>query len=44
MTITVDPDTGYELDTLTVTDKNSDKISVIDKNNNNIPLPCRPAR
>ncbi len=29
--IAVNPDDGYELDTLTVTDKNGDKISVADK-------------
>ena len=28
MTITVKPDTGYELDELTVTDKNGDKIKL----------------
>lgn len=31
--IAVNPDEGYELDTLTVTDKNGDKISVADKGN-----------
>lgn len=31
--IAVNPDDGYELDTLTVTDKNGDKISVADKGN-----------
>lgn len=33
VTITVDPDEGYELDTLTVTDKEGNKISVTDKGN-----------
>ena len=33
VTITVDPDEGYELENLTVTDKNGDKISVTDKGN-----------
>ena len=33
VTITVTPDEGYELGSLTVTDKNGDKISVTDKGN-----------
>ena len=33
VTITVDPDNGYELDELTVTDKNGDEIELIDKGN-----------
>ena len=32
VTITVKPDSGYELDTLKVTDKNGDKLSVTEKN------------
>lgn len=34
MTITVKPDTGYELDELTVTDKNGDKIKLTEKDDN----------
>ena len=33
VTITADPDEGFELDTLTVTDKDGDKISVTNKGN-----------
>lgn len=34
VTITVKPDTGYELDELTVTDKNGDKIKLTEKDDN----------
>ena len=40
VTITVRPDKGYELDELTVTDKNGDAVKLKDKGTASSPSPC----